>query len=217
MNDQNPTVLPLASTGHPADTIPDHLRSPTAGPCVPTTHHSPLPPSQAGFVQLLADTMTLRDLYAKHADQAAGQHRGLFEQLCHQHQLEHTRLADLLARQVRALGAVAPPTPDQLAAQSKIPRPPRRAESLPVQLLRLFNAHKVISRQATAMLATPWDADVDGSLSHQAALVTTELLLTGKVHVSQLSEHLRRLPACSRALAQTALSIGRIVLPTSPD
>lgn len=165
------------------------------------------------FVQLLADTMTIRDLYAKHALQASGPSARLFELICQRHHVEHVRLVELLAGQVRALGGDALVMAGDIAATSNIPRPPRRAELLDVQVHRLVNAHEIIAQQAIAMLTRPQRGFPQGSLSHEAVLVASELVLTGKLHMWLLAEHVQHVSDASETMSQRASFAGRLVLP----
>lgn len=177
------------------------------------TEQSALHALQMAFVQLLADTMTIRDLYAKHALQASGPHARIFELICQRHNVEHMRLVELLAGQVRSLGGDALVMAGDIAARSSIPRPPRRAESLDVQVHRLVNAHETIALQAIAMLTQPKHSSLKDRVSHEAVLVASELVLTGKLHVWLLAEHLNHVSEASKTSSQTASFAGRLVLP----
>lgn len=181
--------------------------------CAIATEHSALHALQMAFVQLLADTMTIRDLYAKHALQASGPHARLFELICQRHHVEHVRLAELLAGQVRTLGGDALVMAGDIAAHSSIPRPPRRAESLDVQVHRLVSAHEVIALRAIAMLTKSESESRGGRLSHEAVLVTSELVLTGKLHLWLLAEHLQHVSDASQTFFDTPSFAGRLVLP----
>jgi starvation-inducible DNA-binding protein len=168
---------------------------------------------QMAFVQLLADSITIRDLYAKHAEQSSGSSARVFQLICQRHRVEHARLVDLLSAQVRALGGDALVMACDIADTSRIPRPPRRGEALDVQVQRLLNAHEIIAGQAIAMLTSPHIAAMHGLVSREAVLVASELILTGKLHVWLLAEHLRNVSHASQVAACTVCVGGRLVLP----
>lgn len=169
---------------------------------------------QTAFVQLLADTLTLRDLYAKHAEQAFGPHARVFQLICQRHRVEHARLADLLSAQVRALGGDGLIMAGDIADTTRIPRPPRRRETLDVKVQRLMNAHEIISGQAVALPTSPDIAAISGPASREAVLVASDLILTGKLHVWLLVEHLRNVSHASDVGAHMVYISGRLVLPS---
>lgn len=168
---------------------------------------------QDAFVRLLADTMMIRDLYAKHAAQASGPDARVFALICQRHQVEHARLVELLSCQVRMLGGDALVMAGDVAAGSRVARPPRRAELLHAQVQRLLNAHEVIATQALAVLTAPVHDGVLGRVPHDAALVASEIILTGKLHLWLLAEHLSNVSHASATVSHTACIAGGLVLP----
>ena len=96
--------------------------------------------------QILADTITLRDLYKKTANgQVTGQTfyqlHLLFDKQFHQ---EQAVLVDLLAERIQLLGGVSLAMAADIAEETSIPRPPRGREEVPVQISRLLEAHETI-------------------------------------------------------------------------
>ncbi|XVJ60062.1 MAG: hypothetical protein HEQ23_11975 [Tepidisphaera sp.] len=174
---------------------------------------SALHASQRDFVQLLADTMAIRDLYAKQVREASGPHARLFELICQRHHVEQVRLVELLAGLVRAIGADAPVMAGRISARSSIPRPPHGAETLDVQVHRLLNAHETIALQAIAVLTQPERGLRRGGLSHEAVLVASELVLTCKLHVWLLAEHLHHVSDASKTVSRGAPIGGGLALP----
>ena len=167
--------------------------------------------TQAAVLQLLADTLTLRDLYAKHAEQAKGPLSCSFVLICHRHRIEHTRLAELLAAYVRRLSGEALVMSADIAATTRIPRPPRSHEPLEMQIQRLLGAHASIAEQAIALVKAGDNAAVNGLSRDEITLVASELLLTGKLHVWLLAEHRQHVSDATTA-AHAKCIAGRLTL-----
>jgi starvation-inducible DNA-binding protein len=174
------------------------------------------PNSQAvllAVAQLLADTVTLRDLYAKHGEQASGPLARVFALICQRHRVEHARLVELLTARVRTLGGVALIMSADIAATTNIPRPPRGRESMVLQIKRLLNAHERIASQAIALATTIGASPEHTAQIDETALIASEVVLTGKLHVWLLAEHLKHASNASSSAAEAACIAGRLVLP----
>src|SRR5712691_12899028 len=81
--------------------------------------------SSENLNQLLADTMTLRDLYKKHHWQVAG---GTFYQLhllFDKHHDEQVELVDQIAERIQSLGGLSYAMAADVADSTNIPRPPK--------------------------------------------------------------------------------------------
>src|SRR5258708_16860107 len=96
--------------------------------------------------QLLADTMTLRDLYKKCHWQVAGPTFYQLHLLYDKHYGEQNELVDLIAERIQLLGGVSLAMAADVAETTQIERPPRGREEAPVQISRLLDAHQVIIR-----------------------------------------------------------------------
>src|SRR6186713_1816393 len=94
--------------------------------------------------QLLADTMTLRDLYKKQHWQVAGPTFYQLHLLFDKHAEEQAELVDLLAERVQSLGGIAVGDPRHAAELTTIERAPDGAEDVPAQITRLLRAHEAI-------------------------------------------------------------------------
>src|SRR6202020_1725877 len=94
--------------------------------------------------QLLADTMTLRDMYKKHHWQVAGPTFYQLHLLFDKHYEEQSELVDTIAERIQLLGGISIAMAADVAETTKIPRPPKGREEVPVQLSRLLDAHQVI-------------------------------------------------------------------------
>ena len=75
--------------------------------------------------QVLADTMTLRDLYKKHHWQVAGPTFYQLHLLFDKHYAEQVTLVDAMAERVQLLGGVSVAMASDVAEMTLIPRPPR--------------------------------------------------------------------------------------------
>src|SRR6266705_4198551 len=101
--------------------------------------------------KLLADTMTLRDLYKKSHWQVAGPTFYQLHLLYDKHHDEQDELVDAIAERVQLLGGVSLAMAADVAETTQIERPPRGREEPPVQLSRLVDAHQVIVRQVRTL------------------------------------------------------------------
>lgn len=101
--------------------------------------------------QLLADTMTLRDLYKKSHWQVAGPTFYQLHLLYDKHYEEQSELVDSIAERIQLLGGVGIAMAGGVAETTQIERPPRGREEVPVQLSRLLDAHQFIIREVRAL------------------------------------------------------------------
>ena len=92
--------------------------------------------------QVLADTMTLRDLYKKHHWQVAGPTFMQLHLLFDKHAGEQTALVDALAERIQMLGGVCVAMAHDVAETTLIPRAPKGREEAPIQIARLLHAHE---------------------------------------------------------------------------
>src|SRR5215472_10595719 len=74
--------------------------------------------------QLLADTMTLRDLYKKHHWQVAGHTFYQLHLLFDKHYNEQNELVDTIAERIQSLGAISLAMAADVSETTIIPRPP---------------------------------------------------------------------------------------------
>jgi starvation-inducible DNA-binding protein len=140
--------------------------------------------------QLLADTMTLRDLYRKSHWQVAGPTFYQLHLLFDKHFNEQVALVDSIAERIQLLGGVSIAMAADVAETTQIERPPRGREEAPVQLSRLLDAHLVIIRQSRKLARRASELGDDGTND----LVVSELLRTNELQVWFLSEHLVDIP-----------------------
>jgi len=140
--------------------------------------------------QLLADTMTLRDLYKKCHWQVAGPTFYQLHLLYDKHYDEQVELVDSIAERIQLLGGVSLAMAADVAETTQIERPPRGREEVPVQLSRLVDAHQIIVRQARTLGRRAADLGDDGTND----LVVSQVLRTNELQIWFLSEHLVNVP-----------------------
>jgi len=140
--------------------------------------------------QLLADTITLRDLYKKCHWQIAGPTFYQLHLLFDKHFGGQVELVDSIAERIQLLGGVSVAMAADVAETTQIERPPRGREEVPVQLSRLLDAHQVIIRQSRVLARRASELGDDGTND----LVVSEVLRTNELQVWFLSEHLVDVP-----------------------
>jgi len=140
--------------------------------------------------QLLADTMTLRDLYKKSHWKVAGPTFYQLHLLYDKHYDEQLELVDSIAERIQLLGGVSLAMAPDVAETTQIERPPRGREEVPVQLSRLVDAHQIIIRQTRKLARRSVALGDDGTND----LLVSEVLRTNEFQVWFLSEHLVDVP-----------------------
>jgi starvation-inducible DNA-binding protein len=88
--------------------------------------------------------MALRDLYKKHHWQVAGHTFYQLYLLFTKHDKEQSARIDTLAERLQSLGGISVTMAHEGAEMTRIERPPRGREQVPVQLSRLLEAHEII-------------------------------------------------------------------------
>jgi len=140
--------------------------------------------------QVLADTMTLRDLYKKHHWQVAGPTFYQLHLLFDKHYGEQNTLVDAIAERIQLLGGVSLAMAPDVAETTLIPRPPRGREEAPVQISRLLHAHEIILKEARAMARRAVDNGDDGTND----LLVSDVVRTNELQVWFLAEHVVDVP-----------------------
>jgi starvation-inducible DNA-binding protein len=142
--------------------------------------------SVVGLNQLLADTISLRDMYKKHHWQVSGPTFYQLHLLFDKHAGEQTELVDSLAERVQILGGVAFAMAGDVDESTKIERPPRGREEVPVQLSRLLEAHEHVLIAARALARKAAELGDDGTND----LLISQIVRTNEMQVWFVSEHL---------------------------
>ena len=140
--------------------------------------------------QVLADTITLRDLYKKHHWQVAGPTFYQLHLLFDKHYEEQNELVDAIAERVQMLGGISLAMAADVAETTNIPRPPKGREEAPVQISRLLHAHEVILEEARSMARQAADSRDDGTND----LLVSNVIRTNELQVWFLSEHVVDVP-----------------------
>jgi len=140
--------------------------------------------------QLLADTMTLRDLYKKCHWQVAGPTFYQLHLLFDKHYGEQNELVDAIAERIQLLGGVSLAMAADVAETTQIERPPRGREEVSVQLSRLIDAHQIIIQQSRPLARRASDLGDDGTND----LVVSDVIRTNELQIWFLSEHLVDMP-----------------------
>ncbi len=140
--------------------------------------------------QMLADTITLRDLYKKHHWQIAGPSFYQLHLLFDKHAGEQDELVDLIAERVQLLGGVSIAMAHDVAETSLIPRPPRGREEPPVQISRLLHAHEIIIKEARAMARRASESGDDGTND----LLVSDVIRKNELQVWFIAEHVVDVP-----------------------
>src|SRR5579864_9746547 len=102
--------------------------------------------------QLLADTMTLRDLYKKSHWQVAGPTFYQLHLLFDKHFGEQSEIVDTIAERIQLLGGLSIAMAHDVAETTQIERPPKGREEVPVQISRLLDAHQIIIRDCRKLV-----------------------------------------------------------------
>ena len=135
--------------------------------------------------QVLADTMSLRDLYKKHHWQVSGKTFYQLHLLFDKHYEEQVELVDLIAERIQALGGLSYAMAADVAENTNIPRPPKGREEVPVQISRLLTAHEIILQGARASARKAAEMGDDGTND----LLVSNIIRTNEMQVWFLSEH----------------------------
>jgi starvation-inducible DNA-binding protein len=141
--------------------------------------------SATNLNQVLADTITLRDLYKKHHWQVSGHTFYQLHLLFDKHFGEQAELVDLLAERIMTLGGLSIAMAPDVAEMTLIPRPPKGREEVPVQISRLLHAHEIVLKEARTMAR---QAAQDGDDGTNDVLVSN-VIRTNELQVWFVAEH----------------------------
>ena len=139
---------------------------------------------------ILADTMSLRDLYKKSHWQVEGPTFYQLHLLFDEHFKKQSKLVDLVAERIQTMGGLAVAMAADVAAMTRIQHPPTGREEVPVIISRLLDAHKLILTDARAKAK---EASELGDLGTNDMLVA-DVTRTNEFQVWFLSSHLVKMP-----------------------
>ena len=143
--------------------------------------------SVAALNQILADAMTLRDLYKKHHWQTSGPTFYQLHLLFDKHYEEQVALIDAIAERIQILGGTAIAMAADVAVTTILSLPPMDREEPAQQLARLSDAHESVLYYVRAAARRSADLGDDGTND----LLVSQVIRTNEKQawfVQQLSE-----------------------------
>src|SRR6476469_4949973 len=135
--------------------------------------------------QLLADTITLRDMYKKHHWQVVGPTFYQLHLLYDKHYEEQAVLVDAIAERIQILGGVAVAMAHDVAELSSIPRVPRDREEAPIQVSRLLDGHRRLLENCHQYADKADHSGDDGTND----LIVSQLICTNEMQVWFVDKH----------------------------
>jgi starvation-inducible DNA-binding protein len=140
--------------------------------------------------QLMADTITLRDLYKKHHWQVAGPTFYQLHLLFDKHYDEQNDLVDAIAERIQLLGGVSIAMAPDVVEMTLIPRPPKGREEVPMQISRLLHAHEIVLKESRTMARLAATNGDDGSND----LIVSDIIRRNELQAWFLAEHVVKAP-----------------------
>ncbi len=140
--------------------------------------------------QLLADTMTLRDMYKKHHWQVSGPTFYQLHLLFDKHFGEQSEIVDTIAERIMTLGGISVAMAHDVAEATSIPCSPKGREEAPVQISRLLYAHELTLQAARSMAKQAAQIGDDGTND----MIVGDVIRPNEFQVWFLSEHLVDMP-----------------------
>ena len=156
----------------------------------------------ASLNQILADTMTLRDMYKKHHWQVSGPTFYQLHLLFDKHYGDQAELVDALAERIQTLGGVAIAMAHDVAETTRVARVPKGREDSKVQLFRLLQAHELIIDEARGAAHAAAEKGDDGTND----LLVSDVIRSNELQVWFLAEHLVAVPLIHPEQAKAASS-----------
>lgn len=154
--------------------------------------------------QILADTMSLRDMYKKHHWQVTGPTFYQLHLLFDKHFSEQVELVDAIAERVQTLGGVAIAMSHDVAETTRVERPPRGREDPNAQIFRLLQAHELIIAETRE--AADWTANAGDQGTND--LLVSEVLRTNEFQVWFITEQLTAAGIEGRPSEEAAEMVG---------
>jgi starvation-inducible DNA-binding protein len=145
--------------------------------------------------QLLADTISIRDLYKKSHWQVAGPTFYQLHLLFDKHFEAQMELVDAIAERIQLLGGISLAMAADVAETTQIARPPRGREEVRVQLSRLLDAHQIIIRDSRELARRASVLGDEGTND----LAVSQVLRGNELQAWFLSEHLVNIPLVEAA------------------
>lgn len=140
--------------------------------------------------QLLADSVVIRDMYKKHHWQVSGPTFYQLHLLFDKHFDEQVEMVDTIAERIQLLGGVTIAMGGDIAEITRIQRPPRGREEVPVQISRLLEAHKIIIHSCLDISEAADKAGDQGTND----LVISDILRPNELQSWFIGQHLVEMP-----------------------
>ena len=156
--------------------------------------HNARAQSVAALNQVLADTITIRDLYKKHHWQVSGATFYSLHLLLDKHYEEQSTLVDTIAERIMTLGGISYAMAADVAEATRVPRPPKGREDVPTQISRLLEAHEIMLRECREYASEATSYGDDGTND----LIVSSLIRTHEMQVWFLAEHLAATPLLAK-------------------
>jgi starvation-inducible DNA-binding protein len=142
--------------------------------------------SVAMLNQVLADTMTLRDLYKKHHWQTSGATFYQLHLLFDKHNEEQEELVDIIAERIQTLGGTCIAMSADVAETTMLARAPRERETPARQLARLAEAHERVLYGVRAAARRAADLGDDGTND----VLVSDVIRTNEKQAWFVQEHM---------------------------
>jgi starvation-inducible DNA-binding protein len=149
-------------------------------------HESARQQSVDNLNQLLADTMTLRDMYKKHHWQVSGPMFYQLHLLFDKHYATQAELVDTIAERIMTLGGISIAMAQDVADNTTIPQPPKDRECPESQLTRLLQAHEITLQAARSMARQAIEVGDDGTND----MLVSDVIRGNELQVWFVSQHL---------------------------
>ena len=140
--------------------------------------------------QLLADSIAIRDMYKKHHWQVSGPTFYQLHLLFDKHFDEQVEMVDTIAERVQLLGGISIAMGGDVAEVTRIQRPPRGREEVPVQISRLLEAHKIIIKSCLDISEASEKAGDQGTND----MVVSDILRPNELQSWFIGQHLVEMP-----------------------
>ena len=154
--------------------------------------------------RILADTITLRDLYKKCHWQTSGVTFYQLHLLFDKHYNEQAELVDLMAERIQLLGGISVAMAKDVAEMAQIETPPSGREEVPAQISRLVDAHEAILKFVRKAARQAADNGDEGTND----LLVSNVIRTNELQTWFVSEHLVALSPVEANLATYDKSFG---------
>ncbi len=149
--------------------------------------------------QLLADSIAIRDMYKKHHWQVSGPTFYQLHLLFDKHFDEQVEMVDAIAERIQLLGGISIAMGGDVAEVTKVQRPPRGREEVPVQISRLLEAHKLIIKGCLDISEAADKAGDQGTND----LVVSDILRPNELQSWFIGQHLVEMPLIVNHLGGT--------------